>query len=425
MISSIVTSIRSFLDPGDWLGMKPALDPSATVLSLDYKPSLIWKLRLTVGGVVLAIVATVIYFSQDDDITFVAAGFGLFALLNIVRGLAESRFEISILITDDMAIVKRRTFFGREDWQEPLANYKGVLLRERSTRQGRYNIVELVHDDPGRTLPLFVTREKGTTRDTQEAFAQRFDLPALYPDGGQMVGRDVDTLDRTLKDHASGVAEDAPGSLIGEHRDADALPVDPGPAPSGVIVTRNSGAIRIMVVQGAIRKSLAWLLWMVIPCVFGGIVFMLDPYMGIFAFGASAVFVLMMLGLQRLFRGSREDNQPLLGLDADRIWVKDAKGSDFAGAIERFFDRLLMAAGPPSPTERAMSREAIEQIRVDQGAARVRSNQTGNRETAYVWRLILENDDEKLIFPGGSYDQGKMEWVRDFLRHELARSSQA
>lgn len=424
MISSIVTSIRSFLDPGGWLGMKPALDPSATVLSLDYKPSLIWKLRLTVGGVVLAIVATVIHFSQDDDITFVAVGFGLFALLNIVRGLAESRFEISILITDDMAIVKRRTFFGREDWQEPLANYKGVLLRERSTRQGRYNIIELVHDDPGRTLPLFVTREKGAARDTQEAFAQRFDLPALYPDGGQMVARDVGALDRTLGDHASGVVEEVSDFPIGEHRDADALPVDPGPAPSGVIVTRDSDAIHIVVGQGAVGRSFTWLFWLALPFVFGGGVFLLQPYMGILVFGMCSIFVLMMLGLQRLFRGGKEDSETVLGLDATSVWVKYAQGSALSAWIERTVTKLVRAKPLERPTERSMDRGAIEQIRVDQRMTHIRTS-SGDRQTAYVWQIIIENDSDRLVFAGRQFDQGKMEWVRDFLRHELARGVQA
>lgn len=422
----MIAAIRSLLDPGNWLGMKPALDPSAAVLSLDYRPAEgLWKLRMMVGGAVLAITAIVIYFSPGGIVTLVAGGFGLFALLNLVRGLAESRFEKSLLITDNMVIVKSRTFFGRNDWQEPIANYRGVLLREWRTTGNSvgntpdlntYQIIELAHDDPGRTTPLYVADQSKSPRDIQEAFALRFDLPALQPDGDAYAAREPEALDRP-----TGLVAAANGG-DGDGASPAAPSIDPGPAPSGVTVTRNGDAIRIMVGQGAVGRSFTWLFWLAIPCLFGGVVFILDPYMGIVAFGMSAVFVLMILGLRRLFGGSGKDSEHFLGLDANRIWVKHPKEPEFVAKFERAFTKLVRAKPLERPTEESMGRDAIEQVRVDQRMTRIRTS-SGDHRTAYVWQLIIENDEDRLVFAGGQFDQGKMEWVRDFLRHELTRSA--
>lgn len=420
----MIAAIRSLLDPGDWLGMKPALDPSATVLSLDHKPAEgLWKLRMMVGGAVLAIAAIVIYFSPGGIVTLAAGGFGLFALLNLVRGMAESRFEKSLLITDNMVIVKSRTFLGRNDWQEPIANYRGVLLRERqvadssvgkTSTSNTYQIIELAHDDPGRITPLYVADQSASPRDIQEAFALRFDLPAIQPDAGGFVARETDALDQPIGPIAAADAGD--GGV------AHFPPIDPGPAPSGVTVTRNGDAIHIVIGQGAAGRSFTWLFWLALPLVCGGGIFLLQPYMGILVFGMCSIFVLMMLGLQRLFRGGKEDSETVLGLDATSVWVKYAQGSALSAWIERTVTKLVRAKPLQRPTERSMDRGAIEQVRVDQRMTHIRTS-SGDRQTAYVWQIIIENDSDRLIFPGGQFDQGKLEWVRDFLRHELARSA--
>ena len=51
-------SLRRLLDPGDWLAVKPQLDPKSTTLQIDHAPGPAeYKLRIRVGLIVLAVFA--------------------------------------------------------------------------------------------------------------------------------------------------------------------------------------------------------------------------------------------------------------------------------------------------------------------------------------------------------------------------------
>jgi len=81
--------------------------------------------------------------------------------------------------------------------------------------------------------------------------------------------------------------------------------------------------------------------------------------------------------------------------------------------------RDINAAERPPKT---LPRLAIEQIRVDtytshySGAAR--GSSTGG--STVRGRLVIEGDDGRLDFVGSQFDKRKLEWVRDYLRHDLA-----
>ncbi len=417
-VREVATALKRLFDPGDWISIKPQLDPSSALLSLDYKPEPgEVMLRLGVGGFVF-VVASIVFMVIDDEVgIMVALGFGFFGLLNIILGVLKSRFEKSMLFTGHDVLVKTRGLFGRREWREPLANYRGVRLREQHTRdQGvgnvsstkTYHVIELVHANAARTLPLYVRQGADSPRDIQEAFARRFDLPALAPDGGGETARAADALDAPLS------AQPA---------------VHPGPPPSGVRLRQQDGAIRIIVGPGKLGAVFAVIFWISIPLVFGGIGYMVEPVFGLMAGGMAVLFVVIMFGLSRLFATKTSKELSALVVEPDRIWIDRPELDDrFAKFARRIFSAIsghdVQATARPPET---IPRQAIEQIRVDTYTSHYSGSSFGSGDgtTTVHDRLVIEGDGGRIAFIGSQFDKKRLEWVRDYLRHELAGGQSA
>ena len=375
--------LRSLFDPGDWLAIKPQLDPQSPVLQLTHVPDAgEVKLRIWLGLAVLAVVAVVIYFVRRDGFAvFVACGFGFFGLLNLVYGVLQSGFSMSLAITSSEVMVDSATLFGAHNWREPLSNYRGVLLREEQIRDSsssriaptrRFFIVELAHHDPSRNVAVYVKEAGPSPRGVQEAFARRFDLPALSPDSSGESARLAAELDRELAEQGGRFA-------------------DPGPAPSGVTLKQRDGATRIVVGAGTAARGFAWLWWLSIPILFGGVAYMIDPRFAPVAGGMGAVFVLMILGLGMLFEGRGGRNEWAICIDAEKVWVTTPSGS-------------------------SLPRSRIEQVRVDSYTS---DSSDSKRGTSRHARLIIEGDAGRLEYIGTQFDRKKLEWVRDYLLYRL------
>lgn len=409
----VAASLKGLFDPGDWLGMKPQLDPSASLLALDHKPNEgEVMLRIAVGGFVLILTSIIIYFLEDGFVIFVVGGFGFFGLLNLVYGFIQSRFEKSMLFTGREVQVRTRGLFGRREWREPIANYRGVRLREHHMRKEgvgniattkTYHVIELVHDDPGRILPLYVREGGEAPRHVQEAFARRFELPALAPDGGGETARPFDALDTPI---------------------AQAPAADPGPPPSGVTVRHEGGTTVIRIGQGRGGKIFAVVFWLSVPILFGGIGFMIDPQAGIMAGGMAVLFVAMMLSLSKLFAGKSAKQEPALVVEPDRIWIDRPKHDDGLTRLGRGIMSSITGRDfdPGKRPPETIAREAIEQIRVDTYTSHHSRSASGSgHDGATVHnRLVIEGDGGRIAYVGTQFDKKKLEWVRDYLRFALA-----
>lgn len=64
-----------------------------------------------------------------------------------------------------------RSLFGHEAWQESLGAYQGVRLLSVGQRGGTLHVVQLVHPQPDRRVPLFVTTDAEAARRQQRDWA--------------------------------------------------------------------------------------------------------------------------------------------------------------------------------------------------------------------------------------------------------------
>jgi hypothetical protein len=364
------------LDPGDWLGMKPRIDPGTTPFEFHYSPDPgEIKLRVWVGGIVLVAASAAIYFAWGDFIfVLVAGGFAFFALLNLAYAALQSRFSYSLSITSFEVAVDRMTLFGPRHWRERLSAYRGVILREHEiteqsegkiTRTKRFHIIELLHDDPKKIVPLYVVEDIPAPHEIHAAYGRRFNLPLLTPDGD-----DLARADRPLRGP------------------------DPGPPPDGVLV-REAGEVTCLDIRpGRQWRVFVGLFWLLLPLGIGLFLYQIDPEFGILAGGSAAALVIILLLADWLLNRTGVKKPAGLCISREAVWL-----------------------GQPDSLDRAsIPLGAVRQVRIDRTWSR-----SGGAGGARQHRLIVEGGNTRLEFGVGRSDRRKLDWIRGYLLHRISR----
>jgi len=79
--------------------------------------------------------------------------------------------------------------FTDHHWQAPYEDFDSVFMRRCQAGAGRkqtiYQMVELKHPDPAKTLPLFVHQTNVVPTERWKSYAELFDLPARRDGTGQ------------------------------------------------------------------------------------------------------------------------------------------------------------------------------------------------------------------------------------------------
>jgi hypothetical protein len=254
------------------------------------------------------------------------------------------------------------------------------------------HVIELVHDDPSKTIPLFFERDGPPPQREHLAFAERFRLPALSEDAGE----EVDSA-----------AARAPAE-------------DPGPPPSGVRVETADGETRIVIGDSRRARWLVALFWGALPLCFGALAYQIEPMAGYLAAGMAILFIVMIFGVSRLLDGKRKNEHGAICLNDERVWVERPEMAR-PQWIETARTALVNAIAPDARTEslplESMPRGAVARVRVDAYVSHD-SHSAGGAPHA---RLLIEADEARLEYIGTQFDAKKLEWVRDYLRHRLAK----
>ena len=164
--------------------------------------------------------------------------------------------------------------------------------------------------------------------------------------------------------------------------------------------------------------------WVSIPLIFGSFGFMVEPEFGLMAGAMAMLFVAIMLGAARLVGTKTSKQLSALVVEPDRIWIDRPEFDDrFAKFARRIFSAISGhdVRAHPRPPE-TIPRRAIEQIRVDTYTSHYSgtSSGPGNGGSTVHDRLVIEGDGGRIAFVGSQFDKRRLEWVRDYLRHELA-----
>ena len=105
-----------------------------------------------------------------------------------------------------MGCVDLRGVFGENElFREFLRNYEGVRLRMEFFQFGILNknkyIVELVHRDPEKTIPLYISTDGTGIYQIWYYYAKRLNMPTVIDTDEGTVKREVPELDKSLKEY--------------------------------------------------------------------------------------------------------------------------------------------------------------------------------------------------------------------------------
>lgn len=218
-----------------WQYVRPKAELSRLPARIDLSPGRAQMLTMLIVGLAWMGFATYFALSIAPDSGSPGAGdlmryvfllfpaFGVFIVAPAVWRLLQHRHAV---VDKYLVTVEGWSLLGREAWRVPLDTFLGVRHRTGIIRRKRssttYQIIELVHPDPKKTILLWVERGDAVPRERWETYARLLNLAALNADG---VARDREDLDKSLR------------QMVQEGK----VPVafDPaGPVPQGLQVNR-------------------------------------------------------------------------------------------------------------------------------------------------------------------------------------------
>jgi len=192
-----------------WLARRPQVDLAARPLRVNLSPSPITAVfGLVFGGFWLYGSLNLVSGVLSAPSPAIA-----FALMFPAIGLAAVGASLVALITRRYATfdaegvaVEGRTLRGRERWFAAYPDFAGVRHREHTINRKHgsttYQIIELVHPEPAKTLPLYVAVAVAPPRERWESYARELGLPALELAGERVITRAIEDLDKSLKELA-------------------------------------------------------------------------------------------------------------------------------------------------------------------------------------------------------------------------------
>lgn len=122
----------------------------------------------------------------EDSITpnlLFGLAMGTFGGFNLAKAFLGTKGSASLTFHETYVEAKQEYWFTKKKWQTPYPEFKGVKTREgirpkRGALQP-FQIIELIHQDASKTLPLYAKR--GSKRQTKllEDYAEKFNVPVL------------------------------------------------------------------------------------------------------------------------------------------------------------------------------------------------------------------------------------------------------
>lgn len=160
--------------------------PATVILRANNRQIMPW---LVMGLIFTTIGYVVLRLSADNQgifsmITLFALGFGTIGSLQLAKALFNFLKADKMTFHDDFVEVKEKGLLKSITWREDYSNFKGIRHREK-TAAGRlskdlpYQIIELVHKETSKTLPLYAVKSSEYPIDHIEHYADILDVETI------------------------------------------------------------------------------------------------------------------------------------------------------------------------------------------------------------------------------------------------------
>jgi len=164
-------------------------------------------------GAVWAVMATTILVAtgllwENDRTAFIVFPlvFASAGILLFLSGL-NTLFKVTTTTIDKCQIAfSFKSLFRSKQWVEDLERYEGILYRDeyhsggKNQRSFTLYIVELYHTDKDKVVILHQSTSSEGMREIWEDSCRKLNLPAVEKDGSSLIKRDVEDLDKSVRD---------------------------------------------------------------------------------------------------------------------------------------------------------------------------------------------------------------------------------
>ena len=170
------------------------------------------------GGIPLVMVVNAIIgwkeFESIGILFFLVPFLLIFVIIGaavLISGLKQSTIRGTIRITSSEVAYDMSSLFGEKHWVEPIERYAGILKKEEIRSKGTGNssttytiyILELHHSDSDKCISLYESTSLSEWRYRWEEFARDLNIPAIEETDEQIVSRNVDDLDKSVRELVS------------------------------------------------------------------------------------------------------------------------------------------------------------------------------------------------------------------------------
>lgn len=307
----------------------------------------------------------------------------IFIGIGIVMSLLFSYIRYKKILFDgkNVTIIHRPAFGSKKMVKESIKNYEGVRFRIEFFQFGfltknKY-IIELYHKNPEKMAPLYISTKDKEIRKIWEYYARSLNLPTLVVTDEGMVSRNVEDLDKSLRDMAK------EKRLENNFDDKEALP------PSiAVVRKRDKTVIKARKIFWDAYNIIAWMCLIL----FGGILIFFSMNFSKVATSFSNSFLIAFYTLSIL----------IIGISIFALFRKDkiVLKKDKIVLVHKF---MLF-----SRKNDEIQKNDIEDVEVAMNPASGR------------YFLSIVSDDKTVIF-GKKLPIEELRWVKKFLINEIVK----
>jgi|GEM_PF-5743046 len=108
---------------------------------------------------------------------------GTFGGFNLAKAMLGTKGSARLTFHETYVEAKQEYWFTKKKWEIPYSEFEGVRTREgikpKNNALEPFQIIELIHQDKGKTLPLYAKR--GSKRQTKllEDYAKKLNVPVI------------------------------------------------------------------------------------------------------------------------------------------------------------------------------------------------------------------------------------------------------
>jgi hypothetical protein len=160
----------------------------------------------TWASVITAFMVIMLRIEDFEPHMLIPLFFAFMAAIPFIMGVYEFSRVTEISFDKDCVSFSSKSLFGAKQWMEDIGKFDGILNREEFHSGGKNRssytlyIVELYHTDHKKNIRLFQSTTSKGVRAIWEEYCRNLNLPALEKNGSQIDKRDVEDLDKSVRD---------------------------------------------------------------------------------------------------------------------------------------------------------------------------------------------------------------------------------